>query len=199
VQQLGLDATQRRKSRGAAERRFGDLSGEWQRDEEPYPRRLEPCGGEPYGLSFVGDELRDEHHSEKTAKGGEGGRAKALALRDAFPCVSDQCSHYSLLCKQAACRMLLLNPCYLAVTNGPEDSAASAERSEAVMQTLETRIVHIGTRSRVRRITPASALSRVPFPFRPSHVPLAPPLAHPGASCPDRRSTRRPADHHQAR
>ena len=91
------------KIRRAAEDRFGDLGWEWERDEEPYPRRLEPCGGEPYCVSFVRDELRDEHHSEKAAKARERGHAKALALRDAFPCVGDQCSHFgTYLSKQRA-------------------------------------------------------------------------------------------------
>ena len=44
VQELGFYASQRRKIRCAAECRFGDLGGEWERDEESYPRRLEPRG-----------------------------------------------------------------------------------------------------------------------------------------------------------
>jgi hypothetical protein len=44
VHQLRLDAAKRGKVRGAAECRLGDLGWEWERDEEPYPRRLEPCG-----------------------------------------------------------------------------------------------------------------------------------------------------------
>jgi hypothetical protein len=41
VHQLRLHATDGGKIRSAAERRFSDFGGEWQRDEEPYPRRLE--------------------------------------------------------------------------------------------------------------------------------------------------------------
>jgi hypothetical protein len=44
VHELRLHATKRRKVRGAAKRRLGDLGCKWERDEEPYPRRLEPCG-----------------------------------------------------------------------------------------------------------------------------------------------------------
>jgi hypothetical protein len=51
VHQLRLHAAQRGKIRDRAERRLGDLGGEWERDEEPYPRRLEPCG-----VSLVSDE-----------------------------------------------------------------------------------------------------------------------------------------------
>ncbi len=98
VHQFRLHATQRVKIRRAAERRFCDLRGKWERDEEPYPRRLEPAGseprgGQPCGLCFVRDKLRDEYHSEKTAEGCERGHTKALALRDLFPCVGDQSSH----------------------------------------------------------------------------------------------------------
>jgi len=105
VHQLRLHATQRRKIRRAAERRFGDLGGEWERDEEPYPRRLEPRGSQPCGLRLVRNKLDDEHHSEKTAEARERGHAKTLALRDAFPCVGDQSSHCgTFLSKQrAAC------------------------------------------------------------------------------------------------
>src|SRR5687767_12454178 len=86
--------------RRAAEHRLGDLGGEWERDEEAYARRLEPCG-----LYFVHNKLRDEHHSEKTAEACERGYAKTLALRDAFPCVGDQCSHYGTYSskRRAAC------------------------------------------------------------------------------------------------
>ena len=44
VHEFRLDAMQRGKVRGAAERCLGDLRWKWERDEEPYPRRLEPCG-----------------------------------------------------------------------------------------------------------------------------------------------------------
>jgi hypothetical protein len=44
VHELRLHATKRGKVRGATERRLGDLGWKWERDEEPYPRRLEPCG-----------------------------------------------------------------------------------------------------------------------------------------------------------
>ena len=44
VHELRLHAAKRGKVRGAAECRLGDLGWEWERDEEPYPRRLEPCG-----------------------------------------------------------------------------------------------------------------------------------------------------------
>ena len=100
VHQLRFHATQRGKIRRAAERRLGDLGGEWERDEEPYTRRLEPDG-----LRLVRNKLGDEHHSEKTAEACERGHAKTLTLRDAFPCVGDQGSHCgTFLSKQrAAC------------------------------------------------------------------------------------------------
>jgi hypothetical protein len=44
VHELRLHAAKRGKVRGAAERRLSDLGWKWERDEEPYPRRLEPCG-----------------------------------------------------------------------------------------------------------------------------------------------------------
>jgi hypothetical protein len=44
VHELRLHATKRRKVRGTAKRRLGDLGWNWERDEEPYLRRLEPCG-----------------------------------------------------------------------------------------------------------------------------------------------------------
>ena len=50
VHQLRLHAAQSRKIRDRAECRLGDLGREWERDEEPYPRRLEPCG-----VSLVSD------------------------------------------------------------------------------------------------------------------------------------------------
>ena len=105
VHQLRFHATERGKIRRAAERRFCDLGGEWERDEEPYPRRLEPCGDQPCGLRLVHKKLGDEHHSEKTAEACERGHAKALAVRDAIPCVGDQSSHCGTwLSKQrAAC------------------------------------------------------------------------------------------------
>lgn len=59
VHELRFHAAQRGKIRHAAECRFGYLDGEWERDEEPYPRRLEPGG-----VRLVRDKLRDEHHSE---------------------------------------------------------------------------------------------------------------------------------------
>ena len=103
VHQLRFHATERGKIRRAAEHRFRDLGGEWERDEEPYPRRLEPRGSQPCGLYFVRHKLRDEHHREKTAEACERGHAKTLALRDAFPRVGDQGSHCgTLLSKQRA-------------------------------------------------------------------------------------------------
>jgi len=51
VHQLRLHTAQRGKIRDRAECRLGNLGREWQRDEEPYPRRLEPCG-----VSLVSDE-----------------------------------------------------------------------------------------------------------------------------------------------
>lgn len=50
VHQLRFHATQRGKIRRAAERRLGDLGGEWERDEEPYPRRLGPKGQNPAAI-----------------------------------------------------------------------------------------------------------------------------------------------------
>jgi hypothetical protein len=89
--------------RRAAEHRLGDLGWKWKRDEEPYPRRLEPRGAKPCGVCFVRDKLRDEHHSEKTAEACERDHADTLVVPDAFPCVGDQCSHYgSYLSKQRA-------------------------------------------------------------------------------------------------
>jgi hypothetical protein len=88
VHELRLHATKRGKVRGAAEGRLGDLRWKWERDEEPYPRRLEPCG-----VRLVSDEQSDEHHSEKATEAGERGRADPLAARDAFPCVGDQSTH----------------------------------------------------------------------------------------------------------
>jgi hypothetical protein len=44
VHELRLHAAKRGQIRGAAECRLGDLGWKWERDEEPYPRRLEPCG-----------------------------------------------------------------------------------------------------------------------------------------------------------
>lgn len=88
VHQLRLHATKRGKVRSAAERRLGDLGWKWERDEEPYPRRLEPCG-----VSLVSDKQSDEHHPEKAAEARKRGRADALAARDAFPCVGDQSTH----------------------------------------------------------------------------------------------------------
>ena len=44
VHELRLHATKRGKVRCAAERCLGDLGWKWERDEEPYPRRLEPRG-----------------------------------------------------------------------------------------------------------------------------------------------------------
>ena len=44
MHELRLHAAKRGEIRGAAERRLGDLGWKWERDEEPYPRRLEPCG-----------------------------------------------------------------------------------------------------------------------------------------------------------
>jgi hypothetical protein len=51
VHQLRFYATQSRKIRDRAECLLGDLGREWERDEEPYPRRLEPCG-----VSLVSDQ-----------------------------------------------------------------------------------------------------------------------------------------------
>jgi len=99
VHELGPHATERGELWGAAERRLGDLGGEWERDEEPYPGRLERCGDR-----LVRDKLRDEHHCEKTAEARERGHAKTLAVRDAFPCVGDQSHCDTWLSKQrAAC------------------------------------------------------------------------------------------------
>ncbi len=99
VHELGLHASKRGKVRRAAERRLCDLGGEWERDEEPYPRRLEPCG-----VGLVRDKQRDEHDPEKTAEACERGDTKTLAMRDALPCVGDQSTH-SDTDVHAACRM----------------------------------------------------------------------------------------------
>jgi len=88
VHELRLHAAKRGKVRGAAECRLSDLGWEWERDEEPYPRRLEPCG-----VRLVSDQQSDEQHSEKATEAGERGRADPLAARDAFPCVCDQSTH----------------------------------------------------------------------------------------------------------
>jgi hypothetical protein len=75
VHELRLHASERGKIRGAAECRFRDLGGEWERDEEPYPRRLEPCG-----VCLVRDKQRDEHDPEKTAEACERGVSAIKAL-----------------------------------------------------------------------------------------------------------------------
>jgi len=100
VHQLGSHTAQRGKLRRAAERRFGDLDREWKRDEESYPRRLEPGG-----LDLVSDKQRDEHDPEETTEAGERGGAETLASRDEFPCVGDQGTHSDTqISKQRAAR-----------------------------------------------------------------------------------------------
>jgi hypothetical protein len=100
MHQLGLHAAQRRKVWCAAERRFGDLDREWERDEESYPRRLEPGG-----VDLVSDQQGDEHDPEETAEACERGGAKTLASRDELPCVGDQSTHSDTqISKQRAAR-----------------------------------------------------------------------------------------------
>ena len=84
VHELGLHTAQRREVRRAAERRLGDLGGEWQRDEESYPRRLEPRG-----VRLVSDKQGDEGHSEKTTEASECCDPEPFAAADALPCVGD--------------------------------------------------------------------------------------------------------------
>ena len=84
VHELGFDATQRGEIRCAAECRLGDLGGEWERDEDSYPRRLEPRG-----VRLLSDKERDEHHPEKTTEARERGDADPLAAADPFPCLGD--------------------------------------------------------------------------------------------------------------
>jgi len=100
VHELRLHAAKRGKVRGAAECCLGDFGWKWERDEEPYARRLEPCG-----VRLVSDQQSDEHDPEKATEAGERGRADPLAARDAFPCVCDQSTHCDTrLSKQrAAC------------------------------------------------------------------------------------------------
>lgn len=88
VHELGLHAAQGGEIGHAAERRFSDLGGEWQRDEDPYPRRLEPGG-----LDLVSDQQRDEHDPQETAEACERCGANTLTSRDEFPCVRDQSTH----------------------------------------------------------------------------------------------------------
>jgi hypothetical protein len=88
VHELRLHAPERGKIRRTTERRLGDLDREWECDEKPYPRRLEPCG-----LDLVSDKQRDEHDPEDTTETGERGGADTLAARDEFPCVGDQSTH----------------------------------------------------------------------------------------------------------
>ena len=102
VHELRLHAPKSGQVRSAAECRLGDLGGEWERDEEPYARRLEPRG-----VRLVRDKQRDERDPENAAEARERGRADPLAARDAFPCVGDQSTHCETrLSKQrAACSL----------------------------------------------------------------------------------------------
>ena len=88
MHELRLYASKSGQVRSAAECRLGDLGGEWERDEEPYARRLEPRG-----VRLVRDKQRDERHPENAAEARERGDAETLAACDAFPCVGDQSSH----------------------------------------------------------------------------------------------------------
>jgi hypothetical protein len=100
VHELRPHSSERGKIRGAAEHRLGDLGGEWERDEEPYPRRLERGG-----VRLVRDEKRDENDPEKTAEACERCSADPLAARDAFLCVGDERTHCDtrLSKERAAC------------------------------------------------------------------------------------------------
>src|SRR5437773_7996717 len=100
MHELRLYASKSGQVRSAAECRLGDLGGKWERDEEPYPRRLEPRG-----VRLVRDKQRDERDPENAAEARERRNAETLAACDAFPCVGDQCTHCeTCLSKQrAAC------------------------------------------------------------------------------------------------
>src|SRR5437773_12397614 len=101
MHELRLYASKSGQVRSAAERRLGDLGGKWERDEEPYPRRLEPRR-----VRLVRDEQRDEHHSENAAEACERGNAQTLATCASFPCAGDQGTHCATwLSKQRAARL----------------------------------------------------------------------------------------------